>query len=136
MIVPLPPALPGVDVTVARVETLRPDCPVALMGGGAMTGHLEELEGTAPAILTTTAGVPVAVQAAGQIYIGGWGDDAALDRLVAHAADHVGLARLSLPDGLRVRDTATERFWFNYNAHPVDGPDGPIPAAGVLRQSK
>ncbi|MGB1208549.1 MAG: beta-galactosidase, partial [Paracoccaceae bacterium] len=81
--VPLPPALPGVDVTVARVETLRPDCPVALMGGGAMTGHLEELEGTAPAILTTTAGVPVAVQAAGQIYIGGWGDDAALDRLVA-----------------------------------------------------
>jgi beta-galactosidase len=31
--VPLPPAIPGLDVTVARVETMRPDMPVAVETG-------------------------------------------------------------------------------------------------------
>jgi beta-galactosidase len=38
---PLPPALPDWDLTVSRVESLRPDMPEPLRGGGAVTGYRE-----------------------------------------------------------------------------------------------
>jgi beta-galactosidase len=36
-----------------------------------------------------------------------------------------------LPEGLRLRDTPTHRFVFNYNAHPVHWQGREITAAGV-----
>jgi len=131
--VPLPPAFPGLDVTVSRVETLRPDRPVALTSGGAITGYLEELEGTADIITQTTTGAAVVMRAGLVTYMGGWGDDAALDVLISDLCTRAGLATMALPDGVRIRDTATERFWFNYNAEPIATEAGVLPAAGVLR---
>ncbi len=133
---PLPPALPALDVTVARVESLRPDCPVALAGGGAVTGYFEELEGTAEAVLTTQAGAPVALRSGRQTYMGGWGDDAALDRLLGALCRFAGVPVTPMPEGVRCRDTATERFWFNYAKTAAQTPAGEIPAAGVLRTTR
>ena len=48
---PLPPALPGLDVTVSRLETIRPDMPVPLAGGGNAMLYLEELEGEAEVVM-------------------------------------------------------------------------------------
>jgi beta-galactosidase len=45
--VPLPPDLPGLDVTVSRVETMRADMPLRLANGGAAIGYREVLEGAA-----------------------------------------------------------------------------------------
>ncbi|MBL9053456.1 MAG: hypothetical protein JNN02_06970, partial [Tabrizicola sp.] len=42
-----------------------------------------------------------------------------------------GIETDPLPEGLRLRDTATHRFLFNYNAVPVDWAGVTIPAAGV-----
>jgi len=117
--VPLPPAFAGLDVTVARVESLRPDMPVPLAGGGAITGYLEQLEGAAEAVLATAAGAPVAMRAGNITYCGGWGDETALRRLVSDICVRAGLATLDLPDGLRRTETAGETFWFNYGAEPV-----------------
>ena len=66
-------------------------------------------------------------------YMGGWGDEAALDRVVHLICDRTGLTHLELPDGLRCRDTGAERIWVNYASQPQTGPDGEVEAAGVLR---
>ncbi len=131
--VPLPPNFPGLDVTVARVETLRPDMPVPLKEGGAVTGYLEKLEGAAAIVMQTTMGAPVAMQAGNVTYMGGWGDDRALDILIGDLCAQAGVATLSLPEGVRIRDTACERFWFNYNGEAVATEAGNLPPAGVLR---
>ncbi|WP_368345589.1 beta-galactosidase [Pelagovum sp. HNIBRBA483] len=134
--VPLPPAFPDLDVTVARAESLRPDMPMALAGGGHVTGYREEIESTEEAVLSLKDGTPVAVQRGNITYMAGWGDDAALDRLVAMMAAEAGVPITPLPDGVRVRETATERFWFNYGAEPAECPAGVLPPAGVLREEK
>ncbi|MEM6740276.1 MAG: beta-galactosidase [Pseudomonadota bacterium] len=131
--VPLPPSFPGLDVTVTRVESLRPDMPVPLAGGGAVTGYLEELEGLADPVLQTESGAAVALRAGRVTYMGGWGDDAARDRVVADLCARAGVAVHPMPEGVRCRDCGPERFWFNYGATPADCPEGPLPPAGVLR---
>lgn len=131
--VPSPPHLPGLDATVARVESLRPDLPVALRGGGALRGWREHLEGGAEIALEDAEGAPVALRAGRLTYMGGWGDAAALDRIVADLCARAGLPVTPMPEGVRVRDAGRDRFWFNHAAAPVETPAGPIPPAGVLR---
>ncbi|NIZ11876.1 beta-galactosidase [Phaeobacter sp. HF9A] len=132
---PLPPALTGLDVQVARVESLRPDMPVTLEGGGAVVGYLEVLEGQAEVVLQTEAGLPVALRAGRQTYCGGWLDGPGLDRLIADLGKAAGLVMRKMPEGVRTRRTATEEFWFNHRAEPVETEVGVLPAAGVLRRT-
>ncbi len=134
--VPLPPALPGLDVTVSRVESLPPDLTVPVRGGGAVTGYQEDLETGLVPILTDEHSAPVAVRQDRVTYVGGWGDAEMLDRLVHDIIGRARLEALQLPPGVRVRDTATERFWFNYNPHPAESPAGTIPAAGLIRTTR
>lgn len=134
--VPLPPAWPGLDVTVSRLQSLRPDMPVPLTGGGHATRWLEDLEGSAEPVLATADGTAVALRAGTITYMGGWGDAAALDRLVADLCARAALPVLSLPTGVRIRDTGSERFWFNHTAHPVTVAGQTLPPAGVLRQPR
>ncbi|SNR27600.1 beta-galactosidase [Puniceibacterium sediminis] len=133
MPVPLPPAWNGLDVTVSRLQSLRADMPVPLAGGGAVTGWLEELEGGAEVVLRTASGDAVAMRAGKVTYMGGWGDGEALRLLLSELCALAGIAVQELPEGVRIRDTGTERFWFNHNPHPVDTPVGALPVAGVLR---
>ncbi len=131
---PLPPSLPGLDVTVSRVESLRPDTPMPLSENGAVTGYREELDGTATPIMTLQSGEPLAMRDNGMIYVGGWLDAEGMDRLVEIVCARAGLPFAALPAGLRCRDTETERFWFNYNPYEVETEHGTVPAAGVLRR--
>jgi len=130
---PLPPALAGLDVTVSRVESLRPDMPVALMNGGAVHRYLEVLEGDAEVILVTAQGAPVAVRMGRQTYCGGWLDADGLDQLVTIIGTAAGLALRKMPEGVRTRRTATEEFWFNHSAEPVQTEVGLLPPAGLIR---
>ncbi|WP_292287460.1 beta-galactosidase [Marivita sp.] len=130
----LPPDLPGFDLKVTRVESMRPDMPVALSGGGAVTGYLDEIEGAGDPVLETETGRPVALAFGGLTYLAGWLDRAGFDRLVAQTAARAGVATRPMPEGVRIRDTGTERFWFNYTAETVKTDAGDLPPAGVLRQ--
>ena len=132
--VPLPPAFPGLDVVVTRVESLRPDMPIPLEGGGAATRYLEEIEGAAETVLSTASGTAVAKRAGASTYMAGWGDAEALDRLVADLAGRAGVTTRRLPKGVRIRETDKERFWFNHNCTAVETEAGIVEPAGVLRQ--
>lgn len=117
--VPLPPNLPGLDCTVARVESLPPGTGVALGGGGSFVHWFEELEGSADVLARTGHGFPAVMAAGGMCYLAGWPDETALLFLLKEAAGAAGLATEDLPEGLRRRDTGGHRVWVNYNSEPV-----------------
>jgi len=129
---PLPPAWPGCDVAVSRVQSLRPDTPIALDGGGAVTGYVEQIEGGGDVILRSVDGAPVAVRCGAHVsYMAGWGDDMAHMNLIELVASDLPLQRM--PEGLRRRDTRSEVFLFNYSSQSIDFDEEVIPSAGVLR---
>ncbi len=129
--VPLPPNLPGLDAVVARVESLPPDVPVPLVKGGQFLHWREKLDGTATVHEATEDGWPAIVSAGAIHYLAGWPDDHTLDRIVSEAARAMGIDPDPLPEGLRRRDSATHRFWFNYNPVPVEWGGVTIEPAGV-----
>ncbi|WP_299417243.1 beta-galactosidase [uncultured Sulfitobacter sp.] len=133
--VPLPPDWAGLDVTVAAVESLRSDTPVALRGGGYFTGYREQIETNAEVLEYCADGQPAFVRQGNFYYLAGWGDQPALRRLFDTLCNNAGLETISLPDGVRCRDTGAERFWFNFDttAHSVAGLD--LPAISVTRSA-
>jgi beta-galactosidase len=124
---PLPPNLPGLDCTVARVESLPPDAEVPLAAGGALRHWRERLEGSASVLDRSTDGAPVVMAAGGLRYLGGWPDPQALDRWLREACSEAGVAIEPMPESLRCRDAGGRRFFFNY------GPDA-VSHAGVTLQ--
>ena len=134
MPIPLAPDIPGLDVTVSRVESLRPDMPLEIAGGGAVQLYREELEGQAEVTLRLAGGAPLAMRAGQVTYLGGWLDQTGLIRLLRDTCAEAGIETLDLPEGLRIRDTGHERFWFNHTPRDMVFAGYDIPAAGVLRQ--
>jgi beta-galactosidase len=70
--------------------------------------------------------------AGGLRYLGGWPDEAAMDRMLREACAAAGVAIEPMPEGLRRRDAGSLRFYLNYGAGPVVHGGWSIPAAGVL----
>ena len=131
--VPLPPAISGLDVSVARVESLPPDCPLPLEGGGAAIRYVEELEGFAAPLLQAE-NRPIAFANDSAVYCGAWLDGAGLDRLVALLAERAGLTPRPMPEGVRTRRSGDEEFWFNYGAQAAVCEAGTLKPGGVIRR--
>jgi beta-galactosidase len=129
--VPLPPAIPGLDVTVARVETLRPDMPHAMERAGHVTHWREELEGTAEVVDRDAEGRPVAMRAGNLTYLGGWPDPDFLRHLLLRACAEGGVETQDLPPDIRIRQAGPARFVFNHGPEEVQFEGRTIPAAGV-----
>ncbi len=136
---PLPPAMPGLDLTVTRVESLRPDMPRPLSGGGAAVRYIDEVtaEGEHPpdVLLETEEGAPILLRQHSLWYLAGWLDDHGFDRLIAALAEAADLPVMCLPEGLRCRCTGTERIWFNYTATAQSHAGRTLQPAGVLREA-
>ena len=131
--VPLPPAFPGLDVTVSHVESLRPDCPAALEQGGAFAGYREALEGAARVVERDAQGAPAMMREGRVSYLGGWPDGQAARRILSALCARAGLDTVALPHGIRRRDTARERFWFNHTAQAVTVEGIELPPLSVTR---
>lgn len=128
---PLGPHLPGLDITVTKVESLPPGTARAVEGGGALLHWTETLDGKAPARLSLTDGAPVLVGSGPLSYLGGWPDAALWSRILTELAADTNLTLTALPDGLRLRDTGTHRFAFNYAPEEMQWNGETIPPAGV-----
>ncbi|MEM1373397.1 MAG: beta-galactosidase [Pseudomonadota bacterium] len=133
---PLGPGLPGLDAQVTHVESLPPSHPIPLPEGGAIWKWFEHLEGDAEVVETTIDGRPAVVAHGAFTYLAGWPDPAAMARIVSRAATAADLAPMTLPENLRVRDTATHRFWINYGTEAVEYDGRRIAAADVLWEAR
>lgn len=134
--VPLPPALPGLDATVARVESLPPGLEVPLAGGGRFLHWREKLETTAEVSLRSDDGWPALIRQGSLHYLAGWPDAETMIALLEPLCRAEGITTQRLPEGLRQRRTASEHFLFNYAAAPILWEGHEIPAAGVMRRSR
>ncbi len=128
---PLGPDLPDTDVIVALTESMPPDDKIKLQGGGRFVHWFEHLEGTAPVHLSTKAGQPAIMGGDHIRYLAGWPDEATFDSIIGGLCDALDLETHSLPEGLRIRDTDTHRFVFNYAPTAQMWNGTIIPAAGV-----
>ena len=131
--VPLPPDLKDFNVTVTRVETLRPDILIPLAGAGAVKGYLEQIEGDAETVLKTCEGDSVAKVVLNITYLAGWLDDAGFERLLTLLCEKAKIEIIHMPYGVRRRCAGDEEFWFNYTADAIDTVVGNIAPADVLR---
>lgn len=131
MVLPLGPNLPQTDVSVVLTESIPPSDSVALTGGGAFLHWFEHLEGDAPVRLATKDGRPAIMGGANLRYLAGWPSDDTFDSLVRELAQEAGVETVPMPEGLRIRDTDTHRFVFNYAGQAQDWSGTTIPAAGV-----
>ncbi|MBF9048791.1 beta-galactosidase [Roseobacter sp. HKCCD9010] len=134
ILVPLPPAIPDLDIQVARVETLRPDMPVPVDGGGAITLWREDLLGGAEVLDRDANGRPVLVRSGAVHYLGGWPDPDYLARVLTRLAERADVPVLDLPQDIRLRQSGTTQYVFNHGHEPVTFGGEIIPQAGVLRR--
>ena len=134
--VPLPPALPGLDARVAAVESLAPGMEAPLAGGGAARFWLERLEGGAEALEMTVEGAPAMLAAGPLAYLAFQPDAEAWARILRRACRAAGLETLGLPEGVRVRDAADGRWWFNHDLEERRVGDRVLPPLGVLREAR
>ena len=116
MPVPLPPDLPGLDVTVAHVESIPPGVAESLEGGGSFIHWVEHLDTTEDVVWSLDSGSAALVRKGGLHYLAG---------------DEAGIERAMVPNGLRLRDTKTHRFAFNYSPVPIEWNDEEIAPGGV-----
>ena len=133
--VPLPPNIPGLDCTVALVESLPPNEHIALENTGSCQKWFEHLEGVFETHLATADGRPFIARTGHLNYMAGWPDTKAFVTILRGLCAEAGIETSDLPDGLRQRDTATHRFVFNYGTEPATFQGRSIPAAGVIWKS-
>ena len=130
--VPMGPNPPGLTATAIHMESLPPFTDIPLAEGGAIGRWFEALETDAEVVERTRDGRPALVGAGPIGYLAGWPDPCALDRIIRREAAGQGLPVLDLPHGLRVRDTATHRFWINYAAEPLECDGRSVGPADVI----
>ncbi|MEM9580505.1 MAG: beta-galactosidase [Pseudomonadota bacterium] len=130
--IPMGPAIPGLDCTAARVESLPPGTTVPLEGGGHFLHWFEELDGSADVTRRTASGAPAIMSNAATHYIAGWPDAETYRDILEAMCRDAKVATQRLPEGLRRRDTGTHRFWINYAPHEVSFDGKTIPPADVL----
>lgn len=128
---PLGPNVPGLDVTVSITESLPPMASVPLEGGGRFLHWVEHLEGAAPVLRETTEGKPAIMGTTHLRYLAGWPDPDTFAAMIRDLCHEAGLTTHDLPDGLRIRDTGTHRFVFNYAPEAQTWKGHEIPPAGI-----
>ena len=129
--VPFPPAIGSLNVEVVTSESTPPGVEIGVEGGGSVIRWRETIEGDAPVLLATSDGEPLLVGERIK-YLAGWPDEALWDRLAATWLADARVEHRALPDGLRVRDTDTHRFIFNYGSKPAAYEGQDVAPAGVI----
>ncbi len=114
------PGLKALSCNVDLVETLAPNVDRAVIGGGVASHWVDRLSGDAPDLLLFQDKSPALKGADGLWYLAGFPDEALWDRVIALAAQEIGLSLQPMPRGLRRRETADHEILINYNADPVE----------------
>ena len=117
------------------METLRPDMPILLEGGGSVKGWSEAIESSDTPFRIMANGDLAAVSAGNITYLGGWFDDEALMKVFSELCLKAEIKVIEMPEGLRRRQTSDEMFWFNYGTASVEVAGRTFDPQSVTRDS-
>lgn len=107
-----------IPVTVSRAESLRDG--IAMDGHGfAITRWFEHIETGLEPEFALMDGRGVVFRNRAMRYCAGWPDAALLGILIERMAGEAGIEVIDLPEGIRMRRTATHSVTFNYHAESV-----------------
>jgi len=129
---PLPPIVPGIKGTIARVETLRPNASVSIEKGGNFNCWMESLVDCNNVIERCNDGRPAVIGKKNRLYLAGWPDQKALKRILRDVCIDSNIFSTNLPNNIRVRDTISHRFWFNYSETETTIGSIKLPPSGVF----
>lgn len=119
------------EVVQNRVESLRAGAGYRTESG-AVEHWFEHYDAPDELVVhRTDEGLPVLLARQGRLYLCGWPDAQYAQTVYGRLLAKLGIETTELPDGLRIRETATHRFWFNYDSRPVAYHGIEVPAAGV-----
>lgn len=107
------PARDLIDVTISRVESLRPGH-VEMAGDFKVTRWLEHIESPLPAVISTKAGQGIWYQNSLCDYLACWPDPDLLHTVIGARCQALGLPTIDLPAGLRIRRRGDVTFVINY----------------------
>jgi beta-galactosidase len=107
-----------IPLTVTRVESLR-DGVAEPADAFAITRWREDVASELPPEFSDAAARGVVWRSGPLRYCAAWPDAALLRLLVERMGSEAGIALLDLPQGIRVRRSASHAFTFNYAAEPV-----------------
>lgn len=127
----LAPNLDELDITVSRLETLRPNIKRELQNGGAAVNWIEELETSENVVEQTKDGAPILIRKDNWLYLGAWLDDQALTHVFMTILGELDIAIFDLPRGVRLRRTQDHTFFFNYSNVEREFDDIVLPPAGA-----
>ena len=127
----MPPAVRHLDCKVAYVETLAKGAERSLTKGGKVHTWFEKLETSESVLEQLEDGSPVLIHSGTSYYLGASLDAFALKRVFTNLCETVGLKIVDLPEGLRMRSTASHQFIFNHNAEATAFEGHNIAPAGV-----
>ena len=128
----LPPVVPRINGTVARVETLRPNALIPIQNHGFFKKWMETLVDSDEIIEFCDDGRPAIIGDGKNLYIAGWADQGTLKVIFSGVCSDQGIQTTELIDCVRVRDTLNHRFWFNFSEEEVAVGSIKIPASGVF----
>lgn len=127
--------MPGINSRIKHVQSLRPQVKIALRCGGHAQRWLETTSKEDQVLESTVDNTPIRIGSDKCQYLCTWLDHSALTTLCQSLCDQEGIATEQLPEGVRIRDTTTQRFTFNYNAHTVDFQGNVLAPAAVHWQA-
>ncbi|MCJ8298332.1 MAG: beta-galactosidase, partial [Pseudomonadales bacterium] len=127
----LQPPMPGINNKISYVESLRPSVELPLKDGGKVFNWIETTTGNDAVIERTACDRPVLIGTDKRQYLTAWADREALIRMLKKLCVAEGIAVQELAEGVRVRETKTHRFVFNYNPQTVQYKGVSLEAAAV-----
>jgi len=133
---PCPALQPMMALNLRYVESLRQGAERKLAAGGAIYRWFEKIETKLDVIEALDSSEPVLVNNGNRYYLAGWPERTALTRILSKVCKSQQIDIQSLPDGVRIRETQSHRFFFNYNAETVQFDGLSIEPAGVHWQQK
>ena len=128
----LPPVVPGIKGTVARVETLRPKAEIPIKDHGYFKKWMETLVDSDNVIKFCDDGRPAIIGNEKNLYIAGWADQDTLRSIFTDICADQEISITHLNDCVRIRETSTHRFWFNFSEEESTVGSIKIPASGVF----
>ena len=111
----LPPNIASLEIKIIRLDSIHPQMSIAIKGDGQIQNYREILETKGDVLLETDDNNPVLVRQDNSYYLAAFLDPIAWQRVFKTICEEIGLETIELPEGVRIRDTKTERFWFNYD---------------------